>query len=497
MRHAMHDRAALRQTTMRPTTMPRSRRKKLMQITFHGAAQEVTGSQHLIEVNGRRILLECGLFQGRRADTYARNLNFPYDPATIDTVVLSHAHIDHSGNLPNLVKQGFRGNIWCTAATRNLSTYMLLDSGYIQETDIEYLNRRRKRDGEPQLAPIYTQADARACLDQFIGIGLERPVPISDGVTLTFYNAGHILGAAHVLLTIDDQSTGKTWRVLFSGDIGREESLLLESPAPPHDVDLLILESTYGDRLHEDATQARRTLRNVINATSRRRGKVIVPAFAVGRTQDLVYALNQLDADGDIPKVPLYVDSPLAVNATDVFRMHPEAWRESVRDFLLEDKRGSPFDYPHVEYIREARRSKQLNAMPGPAVIISASGMAESGRILHHLKNTIEYPENTILLVSFMAQETLGRRIKDGEKRVRIFGEEYDVRAEVHSIDGYSAHADQYELLQWAARLDTNRLQGVFLVHGEPGPAHTLATKLAEQGTPGIQVPSRGDVFAF
>lgn len=466
-----------------------------MRLTFYGAAQEVTGSMHLVEVNGQRILLECGMFQGRREETYERNLHFPFEPSSIQAVVLSHAHIDHSGNLPNLVKQGYTGNIWCTAATRNLSTYMLMDSGHIQETDIEYVNRKRAEERQPALEPLYTRADAEASLGQFVGVGLHRPIPIADGVTLTFYNAGHILGAAHILLEIDERSSGKHWRLAFSGDIGRDNSALLMDPEPFHEADIVIMESTYGDKLHEDRTKARRALRNVINETSRRSGKVIIPAFAVGRTQEIVYALNQLDADGDIPDLPVYVDSPLAVNATDVFRMHPEAWRDEVREFLLEDKRKSPFDYAHVEYVREVRRSKQLNAMPGPAVIISASGMAESGRILHHLKNNIEYPQNTILIVSFMAQDTLGRKLKDGARRVRIFGEEYDVRAQVSSIDGYSAHADQRELLEWVSGLDQERLQGVYLVHGEPAPMSVLSGKLNSAGFRRVVMPKRGDTF--
>ncbi len=466
-----------------------------MRITFFGAAQEVTGSMHLIEVNGLRILLECGLYQGPRAETYARNLNFPFDPKSIDVVVLSHAHIDHAGNLPNLVKQGFAGLIWCTAATRNLSAYMLMDSGHIQELDAEYVNKKRQRDGLPPVEPIYTRADAQTALENMVGIGLDRPMAIGDGVRLTFVNAGHILGATHVVLDIADQATGKARRLLFSGDIGREESAILPSPAPTGDADILIMESTYGDRLHEEPQQAMRALRDTVRRTVRRSGKVIVPAFAVGRTQEIVYALNQLDATGDIPRVPVFVDSPLAVNATDVFRMHPEEWNDEVREFLTDGNRRSPFDYPEVEYIREARRSKQLNAMPGAAIIISASGMAESGRILHHLKNNIEYAQNTILLVSFMAQETLGRKLMDGQKQVRIFGEEYDVKAEVVRIEGYSAHADQRELMNWAGRLDRSRLQRVFLVHGEPGPTATLAQKLQEVGIGSVETPTRGQSF--
>lgn len=466
-----------------------------MRLTFYGATQEVTGSMHLVEVNGKRILLECGLYQGPRAETYTRNLHFPFDVASLDAVIISHAHIDHVGNLPNLVKQGYRGSVWATAATRNLATYMLMDSAYIQENDVEYVNKKRKRDGEPPIEPIYTRADAQAALEQFVSIGLDRPVLVADGVELTFYNAGHILGAAHVALMINDRETGKQTRLVFSGDIGREESAILRDLEPVGDADVVIMESTYGDRLHEEVGKAQRSLRNVINATSRRTGKVIIPAFAVGRTQEIVYALNQLDANGDIPRVPVYVDSPLAVNATDVFRMHPEAWNDEVRDFLLEDNRKSPFDYPQVEYIREARRSKQLNAMPGPAIIISASGMAESGRILHHLKNNIEYDQNTILLVSFMAEGTLGRRIKDGDKKVNIFGAPFDVRADVVSIEGYSAHADQRELLHWANQFDRARLKQLFLVHGEPGPMRVFTGKLREAGIGPVEMPTRGQSF--
>ena len=468
-----------------------------MQITFLGAAQEVTGSMHLLEVNNQRILLECGLFQGRRDETYARNLHFPFDPTTINTLVLSHAHIDHCGNIPNLVKQGFTGNIWCTSATRNLCTYMLMDSGHIQESDVAYVNKQRKRKGEPPVEPIYTQADARACLEQFIAIGIHRPVPVADGVVLTFHNAGHILGAAFVQLDIHEQSTGKQWRIVFSGDLGRMETAILNPPETLAEADLVIMESTYGDRLHGAYGSAQKKLGEIVSQTARRRGKVIIPAFAVGRTQEIVYALNQLDARGDIPPLPVFVDSPLAVNATDVFRMHPEAWSPEVQAFLATDGRRSPFDYSRLEYIRDVRASKQLNAMREPQIIISASGMAENGRILHHIKNNIEDPDNTILLVSFQAENTLGRRLQDGVNPVRIFGDEYEVHARVETIEGYSAHADQAGLLDWAQKFNRQRLQQLFLVHGEPEPANTLAGKLREQKVAQVTVPTRGQAFQF
>lgn len=473
------------------------RELRSVDITFYGATREVTGSMHLIEANGQRILLECGLYQGHRADTYQRNLNFPFDPASIDAVVLSHAHIDHSGNLPNLVKHGFEGNIWCTAATRNLCTYMLLDSGYIQEKDVEFLNRRRRGGEEPPLEPIYTKEDARKTLPQFVSIGMHRGVSIADGVRLTFYNAGHILGAALVVLDIKEQSTGKGWRLAFSGDLGRPEIAILRSPDVLEEADLLIMESTYGDRLHGSYGEARDKLRQIVSATARRRGRVIVPAFAVGRTQELVYSLNQLNATGDIPELPIFVDSPLAVNATDVFRMHPEEWNAEVQTFLSNGERRSPFDFPRLEYVRNVRRSKQLNHLTDAAIIISASGMAENGRILHHLRHNIENEENTVLFVSFQAQHTLGRRILEGVSPVRILGDEFQVRADVEHINGYSAHADQRGLLDWAHQFDRRRLQQTFLVHGEPDAAFTLAKKLEEQGMDDVEVPVRGQKFTY
>lgn len=468
-----------------------------MRLTFFGAAREVTGSMHRIEVNGRSILLDCGLFQGRRADTYERNLHFPFDPATIDAVVLSHAHIDHSGNLPNLCKRGFRGNIWCTSATRNLCTYMLMDSGHIHEQDVAYINQQRERDGEALIDPLYTQADARVALEQFMGAGFHRPILVADGVEATFIPAGHILGAASVQFDICEASTGKQWRLLFSGDIGRPTSPILRPPERIDAADIVIMESTYGDRLHETYESARKKLRNVVNSAARQRGKVIIPAFAVGRTQELVYALNQLDASGDIPDIRVFVDSPLAVNATDVFRMHPEAWNAEVQQFLADGNRRSPFDYPEIEYVREVRRSKQLNHFTEPIIIISANGMAENGRILHHLKNNIEDARNTVLIVSFQAEQTLGRRLYDGEKRVRIFGESYDVRASVEAIEGYSAHADQRELLTWADSLDRQRVQQLFLVHGEPQASDTLAQLLRSNGFASVQTPERGVSVEF
>jgi metallo-beta-lactamase family protein len=468
-----------------------------MRITFYGAAQEVTGSMYLIEVNGQRVLLECGMFQGHRADTYERNLHFPFNPADVDALILSHAHIDHSGNIPNLVKQGFKGNVWCTAATRNLCTYMLLDSAHIQESDTEYLNKKAARLGEPAVEPLYVTADANAALSQFVSLNLHRTVTVADGVELTFFNAGHILGSAFVVLDLREGRRGKPVRLVFSGDIGRKEAPILKTPETLDSADIVIVESTYGDRMHGPYVDARRELRDVVQETVRRRGKVVIPAFAVGRTQELVYALNDLEADGDIPEIPIFVDSPLAVNATEVFRMHPEEWDEEVQAFLSEERRKNPFDSRQIEYIRDVRRSKQLNYMTQSSVIISASGMAENGRILHHLKHNIEDPDNTILFVGFQAQNTLGRRLVDGEHLVRILGEEHPVRAHIVRIEGYSAHADQTELLEWMRSFDRNRLDQVFVVHGEEASSFTFAEKLRAEEFRRVMVPEHGQAFEF
>ena len=469
-----------------------------MRITFWGAAQEVTGSMHLIEVNGARILLDCGMYQGRRSESYERNLNFPFDPKGIDAVVLSHAHIDHSGNLPNLVKQGFSGHIWSTPATRNLCVYMLQDSGKIQESDAEYVNKRKLRKGEAAGAAALHH---RRRSPGAAAVHNHRFSPHDPDrgwrERLTYYYAGHILGAAFVVLDVRERDTGKQWRVVFSGDIGREELAILRSPETVDSADILIMESTYGDRLHGPYEEARKKLREIVRDAARRRGKVIIPAFAVGRTQEIVYALNELAAAGDIPRLPIYVDSPLAVDATSVFRMHPEEWDEDVQTFLSGSGRRNPFDAPQIEYVRDQARSKQLNYMPEPAVVISASGMCENGRILHHLKNNIENRENTVLFVSFQAENTLGRRLRDGASTVKIFGEEHKVRAQVASIDGYSAHADQSELLEWARPFDRSRLQQTFLVHGEPEAQSTLAEKLEAEGLKRVTIPQRGQSYDF
>ncbi len=465
-----------------------------MQLTFWGAARTVTGSMHLLEVNGRKILLDCGLFQGKRALSYERNLNFPFDVSEIEAVVLSHAHIDHAGNIPNLTKQGFRGNIYCTPATRDLSAAMLPDSGRIQEADVEYLNKKRLRKGEPPVAPLYTMIDATDSLQYFVGLPYERSLPILPGVTLTFYDAGHILGSAIVVLDLVED--GKERRLVFSGDLGRPGMAILRDPQFIDSADYVIMESTYGERDHETLESARQKLRSVVNKTCRSGdGKILIPSFAVGRTQELVYALHQLHDAQKIPPLPIFVDSPLAVNVTEVFRLHPDAYNAEIRKFMLDDRHYSPFGFEDLTYVRKVSESKALNFLREPAVIISASGMCEGGRILHHLKNNIENPQNTVLFVGFQAEHTLGRRILEGISPVKIFGDSYEVKARVERIEGYSAHADRSGLQAWALHFDRKRLKHLFLVHGELSAAEALSAALASKGLDHISIPERGQVF--
>ncbi len=461
-----------------------------MQITFYGAAQTVTGSQHMIEVNGLRLLLDCGLYQGKRAEAYERNRHLPFDASKVDALILSHAHIDHSGNIPNLVKSGFKGDIVCTHATRDLCGVMLMDSGHIQEKDVEFVNKRKKKRGEPPVDPIYTQADAAASLNSFTSQSYDRPRLIAPGVTVTFIDAGHMLGSASVVLDIEDKQEGKNIRLVFSGDIGRKGIPIIRDPKSPDAADILIMESTYGGRTHEPYQDAEKELERVINNTYRRGGKIIIPAFAVGRTQQLVYSLNQLAAKGDIPRLPIYVDSPLAVNSTDVFRTHPECFDAETQQFVMQSGSSrDPFGFENMHYTRSLEDSKRLNFLLEPAIIISASGMAETGRILHHLKNNIEDRRTTVMIVGWQAPETLGRRLVDGEKIVNIFGEKYHVNAQVEVLNGFSGHADHEELLSWVAPM-TRMPRRTFLVHGELEAANALASSLRQRFGLQVDIPS-------
>jgi len=463
-----------------------------MQIHFHGAAQTVTGSQHLLEINGSRLLLECGLFQGRRSEAYNRNLNFPFDPRSVDAVILSHAHIDHSGNLPNLVKNGFIGPIYATLATVSLADIMLRDSGHIQEYDAEFINRKRARRGEPPIDPLYTIADAEEVSNQFKGIHYTQPFEPVPGVTARFIEAGHILGSAAVSLEIEEK--GRKLRLWFSGDIGRYELPILRDPVLPDDAEeYLIMECTYGDKTHEPVEAAFEEFREVVIRTVRRGGKVIIPAFAVGRTQELVYYLNQMIDNKELQPIPVFVDSPLAINATEVFEQHPECFDKETHDFIR-SHRHPALEFKTLSYTRSVEESKAINNVKGPAIIISASGMAEVGRILHHLKNNIEDSRNTILIVSWQAPYTLGRRLAERERQIKIFGETYYRRADVATIGGLSSHAGQNLLIKYALSARKN-LKQLFLVHGEPRAAIALQEKLKDNNLPQVHYPESNVSF--
>jgi metallo-beta-lactamase family protein len=457
-----------------------------MKIHFHGAAQTVTGSQHLLEINGHKLLLECGLYQGKRKEAFNRNRHFHFDPSSVDAVILSHAHIDHSGNLPHLVKLGYDGPIFATPATAHLGNILLMDSGHIHESHAKYENKKRARRGEPPIDPLYTQVDAAAVAQCFAAIPYERDFNPIPGVTAKFVDAGHILGSAAVILDIEEK--GRKFRLWFSGDIGRRDLPLLKDPVLPYDVDYLLMECTYGDKTHHDPQLAFDELREVVGKTVARGGKVIIPAFAVGRTQELVYNLHQMLDNGDIPKIPVFVDSPLAVNATDIFRAHPEVFDAETKDFIQNDQHHAALGFDLLTYTRSVEESKAINDVKGPAVIISASGMAEVGRILHHLKNNIEDPNNTILIVSWQAPHTLGRRLADRVDEVRIFRKYYQRRAQVETIGGLSAHGGQTFLKEYAlASQDT--LKKIFLVHGEKRGAVPFMDLMKAEGIPDIHFP--------
>lgn len=468
-----------------------------MKLHFWGAARTVTGSMHLLEANGRRILFDCGLYQGRRKIAFEVNRTLPFDPRSIDALILSHAHIDHSGNIPNLVKNGFQGPIWCTPVTAELLDYMLRDSAYIQEHDVIYVNKKRRRQGKHPFEPLYTEADVQDALN------LLRPVPYKenfqplldrDDITAHFKEAGHMLGSASV--SVDVTENNWTKRVVFSGDIGRRHLPILRDPEYVEQADYIIMESTYGNREHPPIENSAEDLRQTVIRTHQRGGKIIIPSFAVGRTQELVYALHKLYEANRIPPLDVYVDSPLAVNVTTVFRNHPEVYDAETLKFMAQDEVDNPFTFDHLHYIRDVEKSKRLNSLTDPAVIISASGMCEAGRILHHLKNNVENPKNTILFVGYQAEHTLGRKILAGEKLVPIFGERYTVRAEVHKLEGYSGHADQNGLVRWLNMARESKTpKKVFLVHGEEESSLDLARLLTQQGYPHTIVPQRGEIF--
>ena len=459
-----------------------------MRLSFHGAARTVTGSKHLLETGNRQILVDCGLFQGKRKEAFEMNRKLEgIDPEAVDAVLLTHAHIDHSGSIPTLVSRGFEGDIVCTHATRDLANIMLRDSAHIQEFDVAYVNKKRMRAGKTPFEPLYTMDDAINALQYFVSYNYNRFFALNDDIKMKFYDAGHILGSAMIMV----QAEGKN--ILFSGDLGRKNLPILRDPdSIDLPVDYLVIESTYGDRLHDDIENMEKELADVITKTVKRNGKVIVPSFSVGRTQELVYALHRLFIRKQIPDVPVFVDSPLSVNATSVFRLHAECFDRETHDFLIRE--GDPFGFDSLRYIQHVEDSKKLNDTQDPMIIISASGMAEAGRILHHLKNNVEDERNTVLFVGFQAENTLGRKILTGETPVKIFGEPYEVNAEVARIESFSAHADRDELLGFVKGLKQDP-EKIFVVHGEEESALAFARSLGEISKAEIHVPEMGEGY--
>ncbi|MDD4033407.1 MAG: MBL fold metallo-hydrolase [Bacteroidales bacterium] len=466
-----------------------------MKIQFLGAAREVTGSKHLITLeNGLNILLDCGSFQGKGLDTDRMNRDFGFNPPEIDFLILTHAHIDHSGLIPYLYKQGFKGKIYCTPATRDLCAIMLQDSGHIQENDTRDFNRKRIHQGKPAVEPLYTVADAVACMRHFFSVPVDQDINIARGVSLSFTETGHLLGSAAVNLTIKESE--KTTRLCYTGDIGRYQNRILLPPKAFPQVDYLITESTYGDRVHKDMVNAEEELLEVMLDTCvRKKGKLIIPSFAIGRTQELVYSFDRLNTAGRLPKIDVFVDSPLAVSATDVFRMHPECYNREVQDYSKKD--NTPFGFRQLHYITDKADSMALNDYSGPCVIISSSGMMEAGRIKHHLAHNISDPANTILGVGYCAPSTLGARILRGDPEISIYGITYQVRADIRRIESYSAHGDYLEMLRYLRCQNPSLMKKIFVVHGEYESQVAYKRSLEGVGFKEVQIPKQGETVSI
>ena len=458
-----------------------------MKLQFYGAVGTTTGSMHLVEANGARILLDCGLYQGHRKEAFERNRNIPVDVDSLDACILSHAHIDHSGNLPSLVRSGYKGPIYATPATRDLCRIMLADSAYLQVQDVKYVNKKRRRQGKTPFEPLYEPEDVEPTLRAFRTVRYDIPEEVAPGVKVLFRDAGHIIGSAFVALDVRENGTVR--RLMFTGDMGRRDMPILEDPHVVQDVDVLITESTYGDRLHPARQDVKAELAELARQVLRDNSKLIIPAFSVGRTQQILYFLNELCAEGAIEELPVFVDSPLSTKATQVYRSHPECFDPETTELLKSGE--DPFWFHCLTYVSSVEESKQLNRMRGPAAIISASGMCEGGRILHHLKHAVEDESNVILFVGYQAQNTLGRRIMEGVTPVKIFGEEYELRAQVRSINALSAHADRREMEQYFRRMGTEEVDSAFVVHGEPEASRRLAGRLRDLGAPKVLLPDR------
>lgn len=464
-----------------------------MKITFYGAARTVTGSKHLIKTaNHKQLLLDCGLFQSKGSENETLNRHFGFDPTAIDYMILSHAHTDHAGLIPRLVKEGFAGPIYCTEATKDLCTIMLADSAHIQENDVKYLNKRRLKKGQKLLEPIYELEDVTTALKQFVCVAYNEVTAIDDEIRFHFTDAGHILGSACVNLEFDEPEGTK--KVFFSGDVGRYHDIILREPQKFPQADFIICETTYGDRLHESTSDAEDHLLSIVKSTCvDNRGKLIIPAFSLGRTQEIVYALDRMHTAGKMPHIPVYVDSPLAINATSIMRKHTESFNPQIKEYMKKDP--NPFGYDDVHYVQEVEDSIALNDSDEPCIIISASGMMEAGRIKHHIKNNIEHANSTILIVGYVTPNSLGGKLKEGAEEVKIYGESYRVNARIEVIDSYSAHADCDELIQFLGCQDPTKVKKVFLVHGEPNAQDEFKAKLQGLGYDEVKTPEMGESF--
>jgi metallo-beta-lactamase family protein len=461
-----------------------------------GAAEEVTGSKHVLEVDGHMILIDCGAFQGRRAEADRKNRLFEVPAEKLDAVILTHAHFDHSGLLPMLGINGYKGNIYATPATRDLANIIMMDSARIQARDAEYLSKQASKRGETfNWQPLFGEADVIHTTNQFITVSYNRPIWITPNVQLEFFDAGHILGSAMALLTIKE-SSGKETKIAYTGDLGRKGKPIVRDPAILPPVDYMLLESTYGNRRHESTDDALAMLAEVANKAIKTNGKIIIPSFAIERTQELVYYFHKLVDSKKIPEIPIYVDSPMAVNATSIFQVHPECYDADIQEAFIKHHKN-PFGFNKLHFVTSVDESKALNKMDGPMIIISADGMCEAGRITHHLANTIDDPKNQILLVGYMAEHTLGRRLQNRELEVKIMGVWHNVRADITQINAFSAHADYAEATDWLKSMDTSPLKKIFMVHGEPDVQAIFKDHLASSGFPNVQIVKYGENYSL
>ncbi|MDH8701739.1 metallo-beta-lactamase family protein [Dysgonomonadaceae bacterium PH5-43] len=466
-----------------------------MKISFHGAARTVTGSKHLISLsNGKKVLLDCGMYQGMGPQTPALNKDFGFNAQDVTCVLLSHAHVDHSGLLPRLVKDGFTGKIYATQPTIDVAKVLLKDSAYIQKQDIYFLNKRRLEQGKELLEPLYTEEDVEKTIELFVPVAYETKTLHDENISFQFFNVGHILGSATIYVTLKEDNKKTT--IAFSGDVGRYSDPILQSPKEFPQADYVVIESTYGDKVHSPMdTYAEDLLKNINETCVKKKGKLIIPAFSVGRTQEILFALNELELKNKLPDIKYYLDSPMSTKVTHIVKKHPETFNKTVQKIMLTD--SDPFDFKGLEYISDKRESQALNTNYSPMVIISASGMAEAGRVKHHIANGIENWRNTILLIGYCEPQSLGGRLKHRPETVNIFGKQFDVKAEIKEIDSMSAHADYNDLSQYLACQDPSKVKRLFIVHGEYEVQKEFKKKLMKKGFLDIEIPERHQEFSI